>query len=63
MTFLLGFLIFVYLVAGFVYAVYVHKNGKEKWYMFPVNVIGGPVMFLYLAKLAKQRRRPPYGRI
>lgn len=62
MVLVLAFLAFVYLILGFVYAVTVHKNGAEPWYVFPINVIGGPIVFIRLYKVTKEGRRPPYGR-
>lgn len=52
--------IFIYLLAGFVYAVYVHSIKSEtRWWMFPVNVIGGPIMVVYLTIISFKRERPP----
>jgi hypothetical protein len=50
----------LYLLAGFVYAVYVQVIGSErKWWMFPINAIGGPVMVVYIIILSIRRKRLP----
>lgn len=47
LNFLIGFL-FLYFVLGFIYALYILFFGKDPWYVFPINVIGGPVTVVYL---------------
>lgn len=47
----------VYLFLGFVYAVYVALNGRDKWFMFPINVLGGPIAFLYIILVTIQGKR------
>ena len=50
----------LYLITGVVYSVYVHAIGSErKWWLFPINVIGGPIMVVYLIILSVRRKRLP----
>ena len=38
----------VYLILGFIYAVYIAKQGTDRWYMFPFNVVFGPLVVVYI---------------
>jgi hypothetical protein len=50
----------IYLLAGFIYAVYVHAIGSERrWWLFPINVIGGPVLVVYIIIISIKRKRMP----
>jgi hypothetical protein len=56
----LKIIIAVYLLAGFVYAVYVQLIGSErKWWLFPINVVGGPMMVVYIIILTLRGKRIP----
>ncbi len=39
-------LLYIYLSFGFIYAFYVTFWGGGRWYMFPINILGGPVVAL-----------------
>ena len=39
--------LYVYLFLGFIYALYVLIVGGSRWYLLPINVVGGPIVFLY----------------
>jgi hypothetical protein len=50
----------MYLLAGFIYAIYVHLIGSERrWWLFPINVIGGPIMVIYIVILSIRGKRLP----
>ena len=56
----LKIVVVLYLLAGFTYAAYVHSIGSERrWWLFPINVIGGPVMVVYIVILSIRRKRLP----
>lgn len=35
----------MYMLFGLIYGVYVTGWGGGKWYLFPINVLGGPIVF------------------
>lgn len=37
----------IYLVIGFIYAFYILISEIDPWYLFPINMIGGPVVLVY----------------
>jgi hypothetical protein len=37
----------IYLASGFIYAFYILIQGVDPWYLFPINMIGGPIVWLY----------------
>jgi len=39
---------YIYLFFGLIYGIYVTGWGGGRWYMFPVNVLGGPVVALII---------------
>jgi hypothetical protein len=45
---ILRIILYVYLGFGLLYGIYLLLFGDDKWYMFPINVLGGPVVFVYL---------------
>jgi len=50
----------LYLILGFVYALYVHAIKSEtRWWLFPVNVIGGPLMVIYIVILSIRNKKIP----
>jgi hypothetical protein len=53
----------IYLAIGFVYAVYILIRGKDPWYAFPINLLGGPVVIVQMIYLTKKGKRPPLPKI
>jgi len=53
-----GFLI-IYFGIGLIYALYVWLFGADKWYWLLVNVIGGPVVIIYLVVKTLFRKKVP----
>ena len=49
----------LYLILGFVYAVYILLWGADPWYFFPINVLGGPIMVVYIIYLTRKDKRLP----
>lgn len=45
----------VYLIVGFIYAVYILLFAGDVWYWFPVNLVLGPI-FILTALIAEIRR-------
>jgi hypothetical protein len=43
----LDIFLYLYLFLGFIYAMYVLAMGGSPWYALPINVIGGPIIFMY----------------
>lgn len=49
--------VYLYVVLGFLYAVYLLLYSPDPWYWFPLNVLFGPIMALYIIyKTAKGHR-------
>jgi hypothetical protein len=46
-----------YLILGFVYAVYILFVGIDPFYVFPINVIGGPIMIVYIVIKTAQGKK------
>ena len=40
--------LYAYLATGVAYAVYVYLYAKEAWYRFPINILFGPLVAIYL---------------
>ena len=38
----------IYLIVGFIYAVFIAIKGTDEWYWFPVNWLLGPITIVYL---------------
>jgi hypothetical protein len=58
----LKFFIFVYLLLGFIYAVYVAIKKTDKWYWFPANWLFGPITVLYLFYITMKGKDLPVNR-
>jgi hypothetical protein len=52
----------IYIIAGFIYALYVSSKRPVVWYHFPINVVLGPVTVIYLVILIARGKRIPIGR-
>jgi hypothetical protein len=37
-----------YLVVGTIYALYILFFAGDAWYWLPVNILGGPIMLIYI---------------
>jgi len=55
----LEFLGIIYLVFGLFYALFILFRGADKWYVFPINALGGPVMLVYIVVTVLRGRRLP----
>lgn len=44
----LKLLLIIYLILGFIYAVYIATKKVDAWYWFPVNWVLGPLTVVYL---------------
>ncbi|HOD01371.1 MAG TPA: hypothetical protein PKH50_01480 [bacterium] len=49
----------IYLILGFIYAVFVAIKGPDEWYWFPVNWLLGPLTVLYLLIIVAKGKRLP----
>ena len=49
----------IYLIFGFVYAVYVGLKGTDKIWWFPVNVLFGPITVVYIVYLSLKGKKLP----
>ncbi|HSX39834.1 MAG TPA: hypothetical protein VLI92_04580 [Candidatus Saccharimonadales bacterium] len=49
----------IYLLLGFVYAVYILLFGYDGWLAFPINMLFGPVFLVYLFYLTKKNKKLP----
>jgi hypothetical protein len=55
---LLVILAILYLLAGFVYAVYILANGIEPIQTFPLNVLAGPLVYLFNIYMLRKGKLP-----
>ena len=53
-------LIAIYLLIGFIYAVNVLINGRDPWYVFPINMLGGPLVIIQIYRKTKKEEKMPY---
>ena len=60
---LLYILGFIYLTVGLIYAFNVLLKGSDPWYLFPINMLGGPVVIVQIYFITKKGKRPPGLRI
>jgi fumarate reductase subunit C len=37
----------IYLIIGFLYATYILFFGGDRWYLYPINFIFGPIVLIY----------------
>lgn len=49
----------IYLVIGFVYAVFIATKKIDKWYWFPINWVSGPIVVLYLVYITARGKKLP----
>ena len=56
----LTFFTIIYLLGGMYYAFYVNQEGIHPWYHFPINLLGGPIITLYIywTTVVKKRKIP-----
>lgn len=47
----------IYLIGGFIYAFLIMMAGSDRWYHFPINVLGGPIVLGYMVYTAFKRPR------
>lgn len=50
-------LLYAYLGVGFIYAMYIWLFAGDLWYSIPVNILGGPVVIIYLSIKSLRRRK------
>jgi hypothetical protein len=55
---ILTVLFYVYLALGTVYGLYLLIIGSSSIWQLPINILGGPVMFVYI--VIKTLREDPY---
>lgn len=56
---MLLFLLYIYLGIGLIYGVYIYINTPEEWYKLPLNILGGPIAFVYIIYKAIAGGRMP----
>jgi len=49
----------IYLIVGFIYAVFIAIKGTDEWYWFPVNWLFGPITIVYLLIVIVKGKRLP----
>lgn len=50
--------LYIYLGIGLIYGLYILVNGLDRWYVFPINVLGGPIALIYIVYLAFANKMP-----
>lgn len=59
----LAILLAIYLIVGFLYALWIFLFAYDKWYWFPINwLLGVPVILLNLYFVLTKKRNP-FGRL
>ncbi|HLD51529.1 hypothetical protein A3K34_04375 [candidate division WWE3 bacterium RIFOXYC1_FULL_40_10] len=50
----------IYLIIGFIYASYIFVNRLNRWYMFLIDILVGPLLLVYVvyAGVIKKRKVP-----
>ncbi|MFC1625006.1 hypothetical protein ACFL15_01415 [Patescibacteria group bacterium] len=51
--------IILYLIAGFIYALYLLVIKSSEWYWLPINIIGGPIIILYTLYFVIRKKGKP----
>ena len=49
----------IYLILGFIYAAYILIKGTDKWFWFPINVVLGPLMVIYIFYISVTGKKLP----
>lgn len=49
----------IYLVIGFLYALYILLFAGDEWYWFPINILGGPITLVIIIYKTFQGKRLP----
>lgn len=49
----------IYLILGFIYAVFIATKKIDAWYWFPVNWVLGPLTVVYIFYLTVRGKRLP----
>lgn len=47
----------IYLISGFLYALYLLLFGQDAWYLFPINMLFGPINIVYLVIVTLRGKR------
>jgi len=58
---ILFFIISVYLLVGFIYALYLFAIGSSKLSEFPINMLGGPIIIPYIIYITRKGKDLPIG--
>lgn len=49
----------IYLILGFIYAIFISTKKVDDWYWFPVNWILGPLTVVYLIYITARGKKFP----
>ena len=49
----------IYLIFGFIYAVYIFIKEVDKWYWFPLNTLLGPLITIYIVYISVTGKKLP----
>ncbi len=49
----------IYLILGFIYAVYIAIKKTDRWFWFPVNCIFGPITVVFLIYVTIKGKKLP----
>jgi hypothetical protein len=49
----------IYLGLGFLYALYILLFAGDRWYLFPINMLGGPITVVYIVVITLKGKRMP----
>ncbi|MFA5776571.1 MAG: hypothetical protein WC988_03405 [Patescibacteria group bacterium] len=52
----------VYLIIGFIYALWIFFFGYDRWYWFPINWLLGPPVMVMMAYFVITGKKNPLGR-
>jgi hypothetical protein len=55
-------LLAIYLVIGFIYALWIFLFGYDRWYVFPINWLLGPPVLVMMAYFVITGKKNPLGR-
>ena len=57
---ILTYFIYVYLFLGIIYGLYLLIKGSSTILQLPINILGGPVMVIYIVYKTLRREKMPY---
>ncbi len=49
----------IYLILGFIYASYILIKGTDRWFWFPINIVLGPLMVIYIFYISATGKKLP----